>query len=92
MGATTIIDFIRAKKFFAFKDIKAYNLMVVCTLQSREYGRNGTKYKQYRVNIPQKVIEELLEWTGNDKLECVIIKSKKGTSAKLVWENITKSQ
>lgn len=36
-------------------------------IQRREYGKNGTIYSQYRLNIPQKIIDSL-RWNGNDEV------------------------
>jgi len=40
-------------------------------IQRREYGKNGTIYSQYRLNIPQKIID-LLRWNYLDEIEFVI--------------------
>ena len=52
-------------------------------IQRREYGKNGTIYSQYRLNIPQKIIDSL-RWNGNDELDLFI------HDGKLVCKNITK--
>ena len=64
------------KNYSAFKDLKlsrsrsrTRNKMPV--IQKREYGKNGTIYYQYRLNIPQKIID-LLRWNGNDKVDYTI--------------------
>ena len=51
-------------------------------IQRREYGNNGTIYYQYRLNIPQKIID-LLRWNGNDELDLSI------HDGKLICKNIT---
>lgn len=51
-------------------------------IQKREYGKNGTIYSQYRLNIPQKIIE-LLRWDANDEIEFVL------DNGKLVCKNTT---
>ena len=53
-------------------------------IQKREYGKNGTMYSQYRLNIPQKIID-LLRWNGNDELVLSI------HDGKLVCKNTTKN-
>ena len=53
-------------------------------IQKREYGKNGTIYSQYRLNIPQKVID-LLRWDGNDEIILSIY------DGKLVCKNISKN-
>ena len=40
-------------------------------IQKREYGKNGTTYSQYRINVSQKIIESL-NWKGNDTIEMII--------------------
>ena len=44
-------------------------------IQRREYGKNGTIYSQYRLNIPQKIIDEL-RWNGNDEIDYTIVDGK----------------
>ncbi len=44
-------------------------------IQKREYGKNGMIYSQYRLNIPQKIID-LLRWDGNDEIDYAIIQGK----------------
>ena len=41
------------------------------TLQERSYKKNGNKYLQFRINISQKIVENL-NWNGNDSLELII--------------------
>ena len=53
-------------------------------IQKREYGKNDTIYSQYRLNIPQKIID-LLRWDGNDEIDYTI------HDGKLICKNITKS-
>jgi len=55
-------------------------------IQRREYGKNGTIYYQYRLNIPQKIID-LLRWNGNDKIDYTIHDGKLIVS--LICKNIT---
>ena len=40
-------------------------------IQKREYGNNGTIYSQYRLNIPQKIID-LLCWNYLGELDLSI--------------------
>jgi len=51
-------------------------------IQKREYGKNGTIYSQYRLNIPQKIID-VLRWNGNDELDLSI------HDGKLICKNTT---
>ena len=51
-------------------------------IQKREYGKNGTTYSQYRLNIPQKIID-LLKWNYLDEIDFLII------NGELVCKNIT---
>ncbi len=44
-------------------------------IQKREYGKNGAIYYQYRLNIPQKIID-LLRWNGNDEIVLSICDGK----------------
>jgi len=69
------------ENYFTFKHINDYNLMPI--IQKREYGKNGTIYYQYRLNIPQKIIDSL-RWDYLDEIEFVI-KDKK-----LICKNISK--
>jgi len=55
-------------------------------IQRREYGKNGTIYSQYRLNIPQKIID-LLRWNGNDEIDYTIDDGKLIVS--LICKNIT---
>jgi len=55
-------------------------------IQKREYGKNGTIYSQYRLNIPQKIIHSL-RWNYLDEIEFVIDDSN--GDGKLICKNIT---
>ncbi len=44
-------------------------------IQKREYGKNGAIYHQYRLNVPQKIID-ILRWNGNDELDYTISDGK----------------
>jgi len=55
-------------------------------IQKREYGKNGTIYYQYRLNIPQKIINSL-RWNGNDEIDYTIHDGKLIVS--LICKNIT---
>ena len=58
-------------------------------IQKREYGKNGTIYSQYRLNIPQKIID-LLRWNYLDEIEFIIDDSN--GDEKLVCKNISKNK
>lgn len=61
-------------------------------IQKREYGKNGTIYYQYRLNIPQKIID-LLRWNCNDEIDFFIDNSNGDGKliVSLICKNITKS-
>jgi len=54
-------------------------------IQRREYGKNGTIYSQYRLNIPQKIFNSL-RWNEIDEIELIIVGND------LICKNVTKSQ
>jgi len=58
-------------------------------IQRREYGKNGVLYTQYRLNIPQKIIESL-RWDANDEIEFILDDSN--YDVKLVCKNLSKKQ
>ncbi len=59
-------------------------------IQKREYGKNGTIYSQYRLNIPQKIIDSL-KWNYLDEIEFVIDDSNGNGKliVSLICKNIT---
>lgn len=66
---------------FVFKGI--FHYIILPTIQKRKYGKNGTIYFQYRINVSQLLIETL-SWKGSDKVELFI---KKG---ELICKNLSK--
>jgi len=56
--------------------------MVLPTIQKRDYGKNGSVYSQYRINVSQKLMDSL-GWNGNDELELLI------NNGKLVCKNLS---
>ncbi len=58
-------------------------------IQKREYGKNGAIYHQYRLNIPQKIID-VLRWNYLDEIEYTIHDGKLIVS--LICKNITQSK